>query len=68
MQGFNVCDYEVRLFGATVTQCFDVMDAMKPIVSKLKPLQQPLLSQIRSILECHSGDGSLFTWQILQGR
>ena len=66
MQGFNVCGYEVRVFGATTAQCFDVMDAMKPLVAVLKPLQRPIRADMASILDCHSGDGVDWTWQILE--
>ena len=65
MQGFNVGGYEVRLFDATVAQCFAVMDAMKPLVAELMPLQRPSLSKMESLLECYSGDAFDWTYQIL---
>ena len=66
MQGFNVCGYEVRVFGATVTQCFEAMDGFKPLVAELKPLERPSLPKMESVLECYSGDGFEWAWHILQ--
>ena len=61
MQGFPFDDYEIRLFGATVHQCFDLMDALKPFVRTYDPLPHA-----ERLLECHSEDESLFTYLIIQ--
>ena len=65
MQAFNIQGYEVRLFGATVKKCFEVMDEMKHF---LGGSNRVCLSELERILKCQSLDRTRFTWEILDNR